>query len=98
WGAKSAAVVLEKYGTIEAVPDAASAWTVRVRGADKLAATLAERRGEAMLYKKLATLREDVPLREALADLEWRGARKELRDFCERIGYRDFPERVRRWQ
>ena len=71
---------------------------MRVRGAERLAATLAERRDEALLYKRLATLREDVPLRESLADLEWRGARKELRDFCARIGFDDFPERVRRWR
>ncbi len=98
WGAVSAATVLAAYGTIEAIPSAASSWKVKVRGADKLAATLTERRDEALLYKRLATLREDVPLRESLDDLEWRGARKELRDFCARIGFTDFPERVRRWR
>jgi 5'-3' exonuclease len=98
WGGKSAAAVLQQYGTIEAIPDDPSRWIgIQVRGADKLAATLAVCRQEALLYKKLATLREDVPLRESLADLEWRGARKQLREFCERIGYRDFPQRVRRW-
>jgi 5'-3' exonuclease len=98
WGAKSAAAVLEKYGAIEAIPPSASSWAVSVRGADKLAATLAERREEALLYKRLATLREDVPLRESLDDLEWRGARRELREFCARIGFSDFPQRVRRWR
>jgi hypothetical protein len=39
-----------------------------------------------------------VPLREALADLEWRGARPELRDFCARIGFDSFIPRVRRWR
>ena len=98
WGARSAAALLDVYGAIEAIPSAASSWTVVVRGADKLAATLAERREEALLYKRLATLREDVPLCESLADLEWRGARKELRDFCARIGFADFPQRVKRWR
>ena len=84
--------------SIEAIPASASSWTVKVRGADKLAATLGERRDEALLYKRLATLREDVPLRESLDDLEWRGARKELRDFCARLGFDDFPQRVRRWR
>jgi 5'-3' exonuclease len=98
WGAVSAATVLGAYGAIEAIPSAASSWTVKVRGADKLAATLVERRDEALLYKRLATLREDVPLRESLDELEWRGARKELRDFCARIGFADFPQRVRRWR
>ena len=98
WGERSAAAVLARWPTIEAIPAAAADWGVRVRGAERLAATLAERRGEALLYKKLATLRSDVPLRESLADLEWRGARKELRDFCARIGFDDFPGRVRRWR
>jgi 5'-3' exonuclease len=98
WGAKSAAAVLEVYGSIEAIPASAASWTAKLRGADKLAATLVERRDEALLYKKLATLREDVPLRESLDELEWRGARKELRDFCARLGFDDFPQRVRRWR
>jgi 5'-3' exonuclease len=98
WGERSAAVVLSRFGTIEAIPASASAWGLPVRGADRLAATLLERREEALLYKRLATLRVDVPLSESLADLEWRGARPELRDFCERIGFTDFPARVRRWR
>ena len=98
WGARSAAAVLSCYGTLEAVPASASAWTVKVRGADRLAAALAERRDEALLYKRLATLREDVPLAESLEDLAWRGARPELRAFCSRIGFDAFPERVHRWR
>jgi 5'-3' exonuclease len=70
---------------------------VQVRGADRLAATLVERREEALLYKRLATLREDVPLSESLEDLAWRGARPELRDFCARIGFDELVPRVLRW-
>jgi 5'-3' exonuclease len=98
WGERSAAALLEKYGTIEAIPAEATRWSVKVRGAERLAATLVERRDEALLYKRLATLRLDVPLRESLADLEWRGARRDLREFCARIGFSDFPQRVRRWR
>ena len=98
WGERSAATVLARYGTIEAIPRAASDWDVKVRSADRLAATLADRREEALLYKRLATLRVDVPLRESLADLEWHGAQPLLREFCQRIGYDEFPERVKRWR
>ena len=98
WGARSAAAVLARYGAIEAIPKSAREWTVQVRGADRLAATLLERRDEVMLYKRLATLREDVPLRETLHDLEWRGARPELRDLCAQLGFSEFPQRVRRWR
>jgi 5'-3' exonuclease len=97
WGARSAAAVLSRYGHLEDVPALASSWEVRVRGADRLAATLAARRDEALLYKRLATLREDVPLAESLDDLEWRGARPELRDFCARIGFEALLPRVGRW-
>ncbi len=97
WGERSAAAVLSRYGTLEAIPRSASKWTLHVRGADRLAATLAERRDEALLYKRLATLREDVPLTETLEHLEWRGACPELRDFCKHIGFDEFPARVRRW-
>ncbi len=74
WGAKSAAAVLSAHGTIDAIPDSASAWQVSVRGAAVLAQNLAERRHDALLYKRLATLRVDVPLAENLEDLRYRGA------------------------
>ncbi len=97
WGEKTASAVLAVYEHIEAIPDDAGAWRLQVRGADRLAAALASRRVEAALYKRLATLRTDVPPAEPLAELEWRGARPELRDFCGRQGYNDLVERVSRW-
>lgn len=73
WGRKSAATVLAAYHHIEAIPADPAHWTVAVRGRDRLAATLAERRADALLYRRLATLRTDVPLAESLADLRWAG-------------------------
>ncbi|MFI5367326.1 MAG: 5'-3' exonuclease H3TH domain-containing protein, partial [Candidatus Binatia bacterium] len=85
FGMKTAAAVLRMYGTIEQIPDDGRRWTVKIRGADQLAATLAAARSEALLYKHLATLRTDVPLCESLADLEWRGARRaEFQQLCRR--------------
>ncbi len=77
FGAKTAATLLNAYGGIEAIPDDPEAWEVKVRGAPRLAATLAGERDNAMLYRELATLRTDVPLAERFADLEWRGAPRE---------------------
>ncbi len=74
WGEKSAAAVLSAYEHLDAIPDDAAAWKVKVRGASALAAELATRRAEARLYRTLATLREDVPLTEDVDALEWRGA------------------------
>jgi 5'-3' exonuclease len=98
WGERSSATLLSRYGSIEAIPPSASDWDVQVRSAERLAATLRERREEARLYKRLATLRLDVPLAESLEELAWCGARPELRAFCARLGYEEFPARVRRWR
>lgn len=46
WGAKSTAAVLGAYGSLDRIPDDPRQWTVKVRGADKLAASLAARRDE----------------------------------------------------
>ena len=78
WGEKSAALVLAAYGTIDKIPAKASAWKVVLRGAPALAESLAQERKAALLYKKLATLRFDVPILEKLSDLEWKGADRKL--------------------
>ena len=71
WGAKSTAQVLAHYTHLETIPDDASSWDVELRGAPALAASLAERRDEAALYKQLATLRMDTPLPHSLQELGW---------------------------
>jgi 5'-3' exonuclease len=93
WGEKSAASVLAHYRHLEAIPDDARQWQVGVRGADALAQSLAAHRDEAMLYRRLATLRTDVPLLEGLAELRWRGVHAEpLAELCREIGFDSFRE------
>jgi 5'-3' exonuclease len=99
WGAKSASALLAHYGHIEAIPDNERTWTVDVRGAAALAASLREHRDEAYLYRRLATLRTDAPLAEELDDLRWLGAhRQELTDLCREIGAEGLLDRVPRWR
>ncbi len=99
FGEKAAAAVLARYLHLEAIPDDAASWSVEVRGKDRLAASLRERRPDAMLYRQLATLRTDVPLAERLADLEWRGAqRQELEPLLAAIGALELADRVPRWR
>jgi 5'-3' exonuclease len=99
WGAKSAAAVLAMYGRIDAIPDDARWWRVPVRGAAALAESLRAHRTEAALYRKLATLRTDVPLGETIDDLRWRGARRdELTALCREIGDEAFLERITSWR
>lgn len=73
WGARSAAQVLARYHHLEAIPRDGR-WDVPVRGAAGLAATLAERWDDALLYRRLATLRTDAPIAADLDALAWRGA------------------------
>jgi 5'-3' exonuclease len=86
WGAKSAAAVLRRYGSIDDIPVKASEWDVSgVSGAVRLAAVLAEQRDDALLYRTLARLRLDAPLpQRTAAELEWRGApRPTWEAFCD---------------
>lgn len=95
WGEKSAALVLNRYLTIEAIPRDGESWDVPVRGKAQLAAELNAAREEAALYQQLATLRSDVPLAETLDDLAWRGPRMpELRALCAELDCEDVLSRV----
>lgn len=96
WGAKSSALVLAHYGTIERIPDAGDQWTVSVRGGRALAASLAARRAEAMLFKDLATLRVDRSLLESVEDLRWRGPTETFGEVCARIDAAGMPARAER--
>ena len=103
WGAKSAAAVLARYGSLEAIPEKASAWDVKsLRGSPVLAATLRERWDEVMLYRSLARLRTeddgvDIPEKD-VDELRWRGApRATWEAFCERWGLAQYAARPHRW-
>jgi len=80
FGPKTAALVLGAYETLDHIPKEPTEWSVRVRGTERLCATLNEQRDAARLYRTLATLRRDVPLNTTLDDLEWHGAMPELLD------------------
>jgi 5'-3' exonuclease len=99
FGAKSAAAVLMRWGTIERIPDDSLAWDVKVTGAPRLAAVLASQREDALLYKKLATLVMDVPLPESLEDLEFRGVPRESFDtLCTQLGSQELRTRPIRFR
>ena len=70
-----------------------------VRGASALAASLRDHREEAYLYRRLATLRTDVPLRESLDDLRWQGGRlREMKELCRELGNDEIIGRVPLWR
>lgn len=72
WGAKSAALVLAKYGHLENIPEDGTTWGVNVR-ASSLAAILKRDRHLALLFREIATIRTDVPVFESVDDLEYQG-------------------------
>lgn len=98
WGAKSAAAVLARYEHLENIPDDPQDLGLGAGRGARLAESLGARRAEALLYRQLATLRDDVPLKETLDDLEWRGAYERLRELSARLGDEGFPKRVGRWR
>jgi 5'-3' exonuclease len=95
WGAKSAAAVLARFGHLDAIPDDPSQWDVTVRGAPKLAATLASARDAATLFLDLATLRTTADV-GTVDGWEWHGARAELGEWADRLGARDLVARADR--
>jgi 5'-3' exonuclease len=97
WGPKSASALLARYEHIESIPEDPTRWGLGSAQALRLAESLRVHQEEVLLYRRLATLRQDVPLQERLADLEWRGAHHRLKVLCHELGRDTFPERVPRW-
>jgi len=103
WGAKSAAAVLSRYGSLEDIPARASAWDVSVRSAPGLAATLRDQLTDALLYRSLARLRtvaDGVPIAQsAPEELRWDGAPRETwQAFCDAWGLAALRNRPHRWR
>jgi 5'-3' exonuclease len=99
WGAKSAAAVLRRFRTIDAIPPSPLDWEVPLRNASRLAATLADGQAEVLLYRRLARLNADARIgTEHLAELEWHGVpRAAFIALCDELGFNRIRERVHRW-
>jgi 5'-3' exonuclease len=85
WGAKSASAVLGHYLHYEAIPALAKDWAVDVRGAVKLATTLAAQQEDAELFKLLATLRTDSDV-GTVDDWRWTGPDPSIDEWASRLG------------
>lgn len=98
FGERTAAELLRTFGHLEDIPHDAARWPASIRQAPRLAATLAAEMEHALLYRRLATLITDVPLREQLDDLAWRGVPREAFEaWCARIGASELTARPTRW-
>jgi 5'-3' exonuclease len=69
-GKVSAARLIEQHGALEEFPDS----------------VLGQRRELALLFKDIATLRDDLPCIRDVDELRWRGATPELERWAERAG------------
>lgn len=83
WGAKSAAAVLARYAHLEAIPDDAADWDLSVRGAKRLAETLARDREDALLFRRIATVVCDVPKLGTVDDWRWSGPGADFEEICD---------------
>ena len=94
WGAKSTATVLSHYGHLEAIPRRSLPWGVAVRGAARLQEKLRDGWQDALLFRDLATLRDDAPLFDDLEELRWIGATPGFERVADSLGDARLAARV----
>jgi 5'-3' exonuclease len=73
WGAKSSAAVLAKFIHLESIPKDSREWRVNAANASALADILCREWDNAVLFRKLATLRTDIALFDDVDQLRWKG-------------------------
>ena len=93
WGAKTAAAVLRRYGTLDEIPLDPAEWDVDgVRGAPRLTEVLRAQFADAQLYRTLATVVTDADVGD-VDDWYWAGTTDQLAGWCDRL---DAPDVLRR--
>lgn len=85
WGEKAAAGVLSQYPHLEDIPKDWQSWHPSIKRARALATSLFESWDDALLFRRLATLRLDVPVFDTIEDLRWKGPRADFEEYCYRI-------------
>ena len=89
WGAKSAALVLARYGHIEDIPASAGQWDVPgLRGAAKLSATLQAQLADALLFRQIATVDTEVDV-GTVDDWRWSGPTDDFAAVAAELGAPD---------
>jgi 5'-3' exonuclease len=96
WGEKAASTVLAVYPHIERIPASSASWGVPVRGAARLSSALEANRELALLFRRLATLRTDVPVFNHLSEMEWRGPSAAFEETARRLRVPGLWDRARR--
>jgi 5'-3' exonuclease len=84
WGEKAAASVFSQYAHLEDIPKDWQRWN-SIKRSQKLAEALFNSWDEALLFRKLATLKEDAPVFDTVEDLRWRGPGADFEKYCRRL-------------
>ncbi len=88
-GPKTASALLKKYGTIEGIYE-------HLNAEPKFASRYADKKTEALLYKRLATIRHDAPTEIAdLEDLRVRPDVDALAEYFASLGFESLVKRVK---
>lgn len=96
WGARSAAMVLAKFGSITDIPTSSRDWDLpALRGAEKLAVTLRDNLELALLFRRIATIECDVPV-GTVDEWQWKGPTDRFRDVAAGIGAPHLVDRASR--
>lgn len=85
WGEKAAAQVLSQYTHLESIPKDWEQWHASIKRAKGLSTSLGASWEDALLFRKLATLRLDAPVFDSVDELRWNGPRADFRALCHRL-------------
>jgi 5'-3' exonuclease len=95
WGQKAAALVLSQYPHLEDIPKDCHAWHPSIKRARALSESLFSAWDDALLFRTLATLRNDAPVFDAVDDLRWKGPLPAFEEQCRRLKAPDLLRRTR---
>jgi 5'-3' exonuclease len=96
WGAKAAALTFSVYPHLEDIPKDWQEWHPSIRKARSLSESLFDRWDDALLFRKLATLRVDAPVFDSVEELRWKGPTPKFEGYCKRMKSAILLHRVRK--
>jgi 5'-3' exonuclease len=94
WGAKGAASVLAHYPHLEDIPKDWREWHPSIKKARTLSESLFGAWDDALLFRRLATLRFDAPVFDTVEELRWRGPHPAFDEYCRRMKAPDLLRRA----
>jgi 5'-3' exonuclease len=94
WGPKAAALTLSQYRHLEDIPKDWRQWHPSIRKARRLSESLLNSWNDALLFRRLATLRLDVPVFDSVKALRWKGPRPNFEEQCQRMKSLDLVRRA----